>query len=247
MTFVHKLTNSHEPPTGLDTEQGLSKPEDMTGVREPSELEKLPSNTEKPLTEQVSDLTKQVEPTEQVNQFSEQLSKLTELLKSEYVSTETMEIVVAELTGESESLHKEIANTYNMSAIAIRESRESCENSFSKIEGQSTATANELYGLSKTVKHIQESVQSNHASINQLNIKLVSLEHTLSELENKVARVKNLTRRVPTGEIVGIRLNDKHEHHFREYKNSEALARPYRTKRDLFLGDRWVDLAEPED
>ena len=60
MTFVHKSKNSNESPTGLDTKQGLSKPEDITRVREPSELEKLPSNTEKPLTEQVSDLTKQV-------------------------------------------------------------------------------------------------------------------------------------------------------------------------------------------
>ena len=55
-----------------------------------------------------------------------------------------------------------------MSAIAIRESYESYENSLSKIEGQSTATANELYKLSKTMTHIQESVQGNHASAPRL-------------------------------------------------------------------------------
>jgi len=249
------MTISSNEPTRLATEQQLAELEDrleklegIIGPREPSELEKLVSITDEPLTEQVSELTKQVSQlTEQVNQLSEQLSKLTEQLKSEYVSRETIETIATELTGKFESLHKEIVTTYNMSVIAIRESRESCESSLSKIKGQSTATSNELYELSKTVRHVQESVQADRASINQLNTNLVSLEYTSSELENKVARVKNLTRRVPTGEIVGIQLNDKRERHFREYRTSEGLARPYRTKRDLILGNRWVDLAEPED
>lgn len=237
---AQQLLSSHLG-TRATTEQRLSHLEDrftrlehITGVRETDELDKLFGVTDTPLTEQV-------------NQLSEQLSKLTEQLKSEYVSKETMQTITTELTGESQSLHKEIANAYNMSAIAIRENRESFENSFTKLEGQSTATANGLYELSKTVKHIQESVQGNRALINQLNAKSVSLEHTSSELENKVARVKNLTRRVPTGEIVSIQLDDKREHHFREYKSKEGLARPYRTSRDLILGDRWINLAEPED
>lgn len=225
MTFVHQVTNSSGP---------LAQP---VAKEEPSELEdrlrKL-GVTEKPLTEQVSEL-------------SEQLSKLTEQLKSEYVSKEALGTMGAELTEKIKSLQHEVANTYNLLASTIHENRKSCQNSFSKIEGQFTTSADQLYELSKTVKHIQESAQSNRASINQLNIKLVSLEHTLSDLENKVARMKNLVRRVPTGEIVGIQLSDKREHHFREYKSSEGLARPYRTKRDLILGDRWVDLAEPED
>jgi len=227
--------------TRVATEQRLSQLENrftrlehVTGVTETDVLDKLLGITDTSLTERVAQLT-------------ELLSKLTEQLRSEYVSREAMEMIAAELTGKSESLHKEIANTYNMSAIAIRECRESCENNFSKIEGQSTTTANELYELSKTVKHIQEAVQGNRTAINHLNTQLVSFEHALSELENKVARVKHLTWRVPTGEIVGIQLSDKREHHFREYKSSMGLARPYRTSRDLILGDRWVDLAEPED
>ncbi len=68
-----------------------------------------------------------------------------------------------------------------------------------------------------------------------------------SSVVDKLARVEILTRRFPTGEIVDIQLNDNREHHFREYKRSDGLARPYRTERDLILGDRWIDLAEPED
>ena len=227
--------------TRVTTEQRLSQLENrfarlehVTGVRETDELEKLLGITDTPITEQV-------------NQLSEQLSKLTEQLKSEYVSRETMETIAAELTGESDSLHKEIANTYNLLASIIHEDRESRQNSVSRIEGQFTPITNQLYELSKSVKHIQESAQANRDSINQLNTKLVALEHKSTELGNKVDGVKNLARRVPTGEIVDVQLKDKREHHFREYKSPQGLARPYRTKRDLILGDRWVDLAEPED
>lgn len=220
--------------TPVTTEQRLSQLEDrfaklehITGVRETSELEKLLGITDTPLTERVAQLTEQ--------------------LKSEYVSRDTMETIASELTGVSESLHQEIANIYNKSASAIRESRESCENNLSKMERHLTTTANELHELSKTMKHIQESVQGNSASINQLNTKLVFFEHALSELENKIAIVKHLTRRVPTGEIVSIQLSDKREHHFREYKSKEGLTRSHRTTHDLILGDRWIDLAEPED
>ncbi len=225
----------------VTAEQRLSQLEDrftrlehITVSRETDEMEKILGITDIPLIQRVAQLT-------------EQLSKLTEQLKSEYVSRETIETMASELTEESKSLHREIANTYNMLTLGVRKSHESYENRFSKIEVRAVATGDELHGLSTTVKHIQESLQSNHESINQLNAKLISLEHTLSDLENKVARVKNLTRRVPTGEIVGIELNDKHEHHFRAYKSKEGLARPHRTSRDFILGDRWIDLAEPED
>ena len=260
-TFVHQMTTTHDPPARLATEQPVSrlrarlgltdsktepiteqlnnienrlnKLESITGVKELSVQDRL-LGTDKPITEQV-------------NQLSEQLSKLTEQLKSEYVPREAMDTIVAELTEKTESLQNEVANRCRTLTIHENENRESCENSLSKIDGQFTATANQLYELSKIVKHVQESVQSNRASINQQNTKLVSLEQTLSEIANKVARVKNLTRRVPTGEIISIQLSDKREHHFRKYKSAEGLARPHRTSRDLILGDRWIDLAEPED
>ena len=75
-----------------------------------------------------------------------------------------------------------------MPAIAIRKSHKSCENSFSKINELSIATAKELNELLKTVKHIQDSGYSNRISINQLNTKLASLEHASSEFENEAAR-----------------------------------------------------------
>jgi len=232
---------SSNSSTQATTEQRLSQLEDrftrlehITGVKETDELDKLLGITDTSLAEQVSQLT-------------EQLGKVTEQLESKYVSRETVENTVAELTGECELLHKEISNVCNLSAVAKRKSRESYENSLLTIERRVTATANELYELSRTTKHVQESIQDNRSSINQLTTKLTLFEQALSELRSGVARVEKLTRRVPTGEIISIRLSDKREHHFREYKSKEGLARPHRTSRDLILGDRWIDLAEPED
>ncbi|MGD0352384.1 MAG: hypothetical protein ABSB38_02630 [Dehalococcoidia bacterium] len=235
-------------------EQRLARLEQAIGLRD-SDLDVQSGYTEVPLTRRLASVSERAaeqaeqvaELTQQLSQFSEQLGKLTEQLESGYVSREALGTMVAELTGKFKSLQNETSNTYKMLAAGIHENGESCKDHLSKIEGKATATANELYELSTTVNHIRESVRSDRTSINQVNTKLVSLEHMLSELENKVAEVKQLTRRVPTGETVGIELSDKREHHFREYKSSEGLAHPHRSKQDLMLGDRWVDLAEPED
>ncbi len=97
---------SSDSGTRVTTEQRLSQLESrstrlehVTGVGETDVLERLFGITDTPLTERVAQLT-------------EQLSILTEQLKSKYVSNETMETIIAELSGESESFHKEIAKTY---------------------------------------------------------------------------------------------------------------------------------------
>ena len=172
--------------TPVTTEQRLSQMEDRftklehaIGVRETDELEKLLSTTVTPLTERVAQLT-------------EQLSILTQQLKSEYVSKENLKTVLAELTGEAESLHKEIVNTYNMSTTAIRESRKTYEIGLSKIEGKLTTASNELHELLKNMKQVQESVRGNRASIDQQNTHLAFLESASPELKKKVDGIKFL-------------------------------------------------------
>ena len=68
----------------------------------------------------------------------------------------------------------------------------------------------------------------------------------ISSVVDRIARVEILARRFPTGKIVSIQLKDNREHHFREYRRSDGLARPYKTKSDLILDDLGIDLAEPE-
>ena len=105
-----------------------------------------------------------------------------------------METVVVELTGEAESLHKEIAETYDMLTIAIRENRKAYEIGLSKMEGKLTTASNELHELLKNMKQVQKSVRGNCASINQLNTHLAFLELASPELQKKVAQLKNLAR-----------------------------------------------------
>jgi len=69
----------------------------------------------------------------------------------------------------------------------------------------------------------------------------------ISSVVDRLARVEILTRRFPTGEMVSVQSKDNRRHHFREYRRSDGLARPYKAKVDLVLGDSWIDLAEPED
>ena len=95
---AHQTTQqlvSSKLSTPATTEQRLSQLEDrftilehITGVRGTGELENLIGITDTSLAEQ---------------------------LKSEYVSTETMETIITELTGESDSLREEIADARNVS------------------------------------------------------------------------------------------------------------------------------------
>jgi hypothetical protein len=59
--------------------------------------------------------------------------------------------------------------------------------------------------------------------------------------------VEKLAIRQPTGKLVTVALNNGREHTFKEYWSPEGLTRPRRRSHDLLLGDRWIDLAEPED
>ncbi|MFC1944068.1 hypothetical protein ACFLX5_00985 [Chloroflexota bacterium] len=197
--------------TPVTVEQRISMMEDrlvnlehFTGFGATGELGQLLSITKASLAEQLSKL-------------SEQLDKLTNNLESGYVSKKSMETIATDLTGKSEAFHEKIANIYSTLLNNIRDNYSSCENTFSRLIQQLTATANELNMLSKTVEHIQDSVQGNRSSINQLNTKLLMLEQTLPEIKKEISRVKCVTQRVPTGAIVSIRLNDKRGHHFLGY------------------------------
>ena len=82
---------------------------------------------------------------------------------------------------------------------------------------------------------------------NQLHGKLDAMELKLSRFESELGVMRNLMRRQPTGKVVSVRLDDGRYHQFKAYRSPEGLTRPDLQSRDLLLGDRWIDLAEPED
>lgn len=101
--------------------------------------------------------------------------------------------------------------------------------------------------LMKLVCQLEEQVQSRVALDNQLHGKLDAMGLKLSRFESELGVMRNLVRRQPAGKVVSVRLNDGRDHQFKAYRSPEGLTRPYLQSRDLLLGDRWIDMGEPED
>jgi DNA repair exonuclease SbcCD ATPase subunit len=239
-TFVHQIISPSEPPARLATEQHLSKLDDrlqklesMTGLKEPGALDRL-LGTDKPLTEQVSELT------DQLNGLAEQLelSRVTKAVWDEHEADHKRQL---------EQLRSEWENAYNKLVGIINRNGELAKKSFSITEDGARATNRQINDLMKLVHQLEERVESRVALENQLYGKVNAMEQKLSRFESELGVMRNLTRRQPTGKLVSVRLNDGRDHQFKAYRSPEGLTRPYRQSRDLLLGDRWIDLAEPED
>ncbi len=246
-TFVHQMTTTHDPVTRLATEQELDqlttrleKLESITGLKEPSTLDRL-LGTDQPITAQLEEHTREL------SELHKQVSELAEQLELSRVAKAMLDAYETDHKRQLEQLRNEWKNAHNSLVGIINRNGELVKNSYSIAEDGAKATNKQVNDLGDHVGHLEERVQSKLALENQLAIRLDAVEGKLSHFEKELSVLRNLTRRAPTGEIVSIELNDKREHHFREYKSKEGLARPYRSKRDLILGDRWIDLSEPED
>ena len=202
-------------------ERRLAMLEQVTGVLKPDLANKASSSSRKPLLEQMAEL-------------SEQLKRLI-----------SSSISHAELNPAFEQLGKlaqqlsSLDTSHNSTMIALG----SLENQLNtKADRQMLShLQTRISLLEKWGTEIDKLMQKAQVE-NQQQILGV-----LSSVVDGLARVEILAQRFPTGEIVGIRLNDNREHHFREYKRPDGLARPYKTKCDPILGDLWIDLAESED
>jgi len=242
------MATTNDLPARLATEQQLSELEDrleklegITGLREPNELEKLLGITDKPLIEQVSELIKQV------GQLTEQLNGLAEQLELSRVSKAMLDAYEAEHKRQLEQLRNEWENAHNNLVGIINRNGELVKNGFSIAEDGAKATNRQVNDLMNLVCQLEERVESKVALENQLHGRLDAMERKLSSFESELGVVRNLARRQPTGKLVSIRLNDKRDHQFKEYRSPEGLKRPYRHCYDLLLGDKWIDMAEPED
>ncbi len=74
-----------------------------------------------------------------------------------------------------------------------------------------------------------------------------NLEQVVRTTQSQVEHLALVVERKPTDDTERIRLTDGREHSFRVYKGKRGLSNPHRVSMDPFLGDKYVDLAEPED
>jgi len=246
-TFVHQMTSAKEPPARLSTEQQLSelevrlqKLESTTGLKEPSALDRL-LGTDKPITAQLEQHTREL------SELHKQVSGLTEQLELSRVTKAMMDAHDAERKSQLEQLRNEWTNAHNKLVGIINRNGELVKKGFLATEDGTKDTNRQVNDLMDLVGQLEERVQSKLAVENQLHGKLDAMEQKLSSFESELGVMRNLVRRQPTGKLVSIRLNDKRDHQFKEYRSPEGLTRPYRHCYDLLLGDRWIDMAEPED
>ena len=100
-----------------------------------------------------------------------------------------------------------------------------------------------VHGITQRIAKLESQVRA----VQSLYDRMGKVEQGMSRLEGKLNAVEKLAIRQPTGKLVTVALNNGREHTFKEYGSSEGLTRPRRRSHDLLLGDRWIDLAEPED
>lgn len=205
-------------------EQRLAMLEQATGVLQPELADKVSSSSREPLLEQTAELAEQLKRLTsssishaELNPVFEQLGKLAGQLNSLGTSHNSMMTALGNFKNELNTKADQEMLSHLRARISLLEKR-----------------VTEIDKLLVTMQKAQADSQQQVARV-------------ISSVVDRVARVEILTRRFPTGEIVRIPLNDNREHHFREYKRSDGLARPYKAKRDLILGESWIDLAEPED
>jgi len=128
----------------------------------------------------------------------------------------------------------------------VNQSSEAMKKGFAIQGERAKATDICLRELEGQVSRLGERLQATAAIGNQLGSKLDAMEQRLSRFEAELRTVRNLARRQPTGEVVTVQMTGNRERRFKQYKSPDGLTRPHLHSRDLIFGDRWIDLAEPE-
>ena len=252
-TFVHQVTTTHEPPTPLATEQQASKLEDrlqqlerVTGLRE-SDLDFSLSDTE-PLTNRLAIIT------QQVSKLSDTVSKLSDMVSelSEDVELATVSKATADAGGEEFSKRLErLSEADNKQAALVNEHCRIFDENF-KIDRSKIDKVQKLVeGLGEGLNEIRTKLTTHGhdglSLIPQLSSRLQQVGEEIAGLQAGVAKAQALAVRKPTDDFERLELANGSKHTFRVYKGKRGLYNPHQVSIDPFLGDKYVDLAEPED
>ena len=112
----------------------------------------------------------------------------------------------------------------------------------SAAQSELSNTEQQLNKLTETVLESKKSISALDKAVSQLTDRIDSVERDCVSSVTELAVIKNKIERQPTGKIVEVKT-----HEYKEYWSQKGLVKPYLHSRDLILGNRWVDLAEPED
>jgi chromosome segregation ATPase len=252
-TFIHGITgsNAQQPVARLATEQEVSILEDrlqklerVTGLRESKpagSLLDLLSDTELPLTDKLTNITEQVTKLgDTVSNLSNTVSKLSEDVELARVSKAMVDADKEYYDNRLEALNQKFKEAQNKLVAVVNSNGEQLKKAIDAFNGKFAAAERNFLETNKRLDKIeaqlvkdQNAFKSNEQSVNSLKADIVDM------------RQRALRR--PTDDVITLTLTDGRDHRFKEYKSPQGLRQPHKTSTDLILGNRWVDLSEPED
>ena len=217
-------------------EDRLQQLERVTGLRE-SDLDFSLSDTE-PLTDRLTNIT------EQVTKLSDTVSKLSEEVELSKVTRDV----------ESEEFSKRLTDlreAHNRQSAVINEHRDTFNNNFNVVVSRIGKVQKMVEDLDEGLNTIRTKLTTHgHDGLSivpQLSSRLEQVGEQIAGLQAVVARAQTLSVRKPTDDFERLELANKSNHTFRVYRGKRGLSNPHRISIDPFLGDKYVDLAEPED
>jgi len=243
-TFVHRNGSPNsDPVTQVASEQQVSLLEDrlqqierVTGLRE-SDLDFSLSGSE-PLTDRLTNII------EQVTKLSDTVSKLCEEVELSKVTRDV----------ESEGFSKKLTDlqeAHNRQSAVVNKHRDTFNSNFDIVVsriGKVQKMAEDLgEGLNTVRAKLSTHGHNGLSLIPQLSSRLEQLGEQMTGVQAGIARAQALAVRKPTDDFERLELANGSKHTFRVYKGKRGLSNPHRISIDPFLGDKYVDLAEPED
>jgi DNA repair exonuclease SbcCD ATPase subunit len=201
-----------------ELERRLQKLERVTGLRSP-DLRELLSGTDPPLTNQIASIT------QQLSKQAEQLSKLSEDV---------------ELARVSKTIVNAQKENYNNLLAVVNSNGEQLKQAIDAFNGKLATTERNFLETKQRLDKVEAQQLKDRDEAK-------SIHQTVNSLKADMNDIRLLMLRKPADSVATLRLTDGRDHKFREYKGPQGLRRPHKTTTDWILGDKFIDLSEPED
>jgi len=241
------LTPSNAQPT---TAQQVDKLEDrlqnlerVTGLREtePGDLlNDLLSDTE-PLTNKLTNITERVTKlSDTVSKLSDTVSKLSEDVELARVSKAMVDADKAYHDNRLEELNQKFGEANNKLVAVVNSNGEQLKKAIDAFNSKFATTDRNFLETNKRLDKVEAQLVKDRDAFK-------SIERTANSLKAYIDDIRLRMLRKPTDSEATLRLTDGRDHRFREYRGPQGLRRPHKTATDWILGDKFVDLSEPED
>jgi len=221
-------------------ERRLQKLERVTGLRD-SDWSELLSGTELPLTNQLASITQQLsKQAEQLSKLSDTVIELSEDVELARVSKAMVDADKEYHDNRLEELNQKFREAHNKLVAVVNSNGEQIRKAIDAFNGKFATTERNSLETDKRLDKVEAQLVKDRDAFK-------SIEQTVNSVKADIDDIRLRMLRKPTDHVVSLRLTDGRDHRFREYRGPQGLRRPHKTATDWILGDKFVDLSEPED